>query len=199
MVKVYLEGGGESNSLRRKCREGFHKLARNAGMSGKMPRFVACGTRSVALDRFTTAINNNEDAILLVDSEAPVPSGLSSPWQFLESHEGESWRKPHNATDDHCQLMVQCMEAWFLADKGCLQRFYGQGFQAGALPAQPNIEAIDKECLFISLNQATRNTKTKGKYAKGDHSFDLLADLDVGLLEQASPWAKRFFDELRNV
>lgn len=95
--------------------------------------------------------------------------------------------------------MVQCMEAWFLADKGCLQRFYGQGFQARALPAQANVEAVNKEHLMEALKKATRNTKTKGKYAKGDHSFDLLGDLDVGLLEQASPWAKRFFDELRKL
>jgi hypothetical protein len=46
------------------------------------------------------------------------------------------------------------------------------------------------------LEQATRDTKTKGAYDKGKHSFKLLATLDPKLVRNAGPWAERFFATL---
>ena len=41
--------------------------------------------------------------------------------------------------------MVQCMEAWFLADKDSLAAYYGNNFKQNALPARPDIENIAKD------------------------------------------------------
>lgn len=91
--------------------------------------------------------------------------------------------------------MVQCMEAWFLADRTTLQDFFGQGFNTNALPPEGNqIEAIAKEQIYQVLSAATRNCKTKAKYGKGEHSFKLLALISPDRVTAVSLWAKRFID-----
>jgi len=90
--------------------------------------------------------------------------------------------------------MVQVMEAWFLADREALRDFCGNGFQESALPAATApIEAVGKPDLYAKLQKATADTKTKGAYGKGSHSFKVLATLDPELVRKASPWAERFF------
>ncbi len=92
--------------------------------------------------------------------------------------------------------MVQCMENWFLADRNCLKEFFGQNFQETALPGNQAIEGINKQQIFSVLKQATRQT-SKGKYGKGAHSFSILENIDPKKVQNASPWAKRLVDELR--
>ena len=49
---IYLEGGGDSNQLKIRCREGFCKLLEKCGFARRMPKLVACGGRDAAFDRF---------------------------------------------------------------------------------------------------------------------------------------------------
>lgn len=93
--------------------------------------------------------------------------------------------------------MVQCMEAWFFADADTLREFYGDGFRNSVLTSRP-IEDIPKQDIDSQLRAATRDT-SKQEYNKGKHSFELLRILDVNKIESASPFAKRFFNHLRNV
>jgi hypothetical protein len=133
--------------------------------------------------------------MLLVDAEALVTA--MSPWDHVKARPGDGWDKPGGATDDHLHLMVQCMESWFLADRLAMRAFFGQGFQESALPPATAVaEAVEKTDLNARLTQATRHTKTKGTYRKGEHSFRLLATLDPALVRGASPWAERFFSTL---
>lgn len=197
--KLFVEGGGDYNdALKIECRRAFAVLLERAGLKGRMPRIVACGGRRNAFDRFCTAIGRGggEDlAILLVDSEAPVVE--VDPWQHVEQRRGDGWVRPAGATEDHLHFMVQCMEAWFLADRRALQEFYGQGFKEDALPAATCVqEDVSKLDLYRKLDQATRNTTTKGAYGKGKHSFALLAKLDPTRVREANPWAERFFATL---
>jgi hypothetical protein len=92
--------------------------------------------------------------------------------------------------------MAVSMETWLVADAAQLAAYYGQGFQASALPTHAQLEKVDKSTLTQSLTRATRNT-TKGEYSKGSHSFAILATLNPAIVEQRSPHAKRFFDFLR--
>lgn len=93
--------------------------------------------------------------------------------------------------------MVQCMEAWFLADEDALERFFGDGFKAKALPKHEDIEKVYKKDLFAKLQSATRGTKSKGPYDKGAHGFKILASLDPNKVIAASKHAKRLFDTLQ--
>jgi len=197
MVKVFIEGGGDSDTLHGELRRGFSKFFANAGCAGKMPRIVACGGREQTYDRFKTAINKGEQAILLVDSEAHVSS--ESPWEHFQMREGDKhWTKPQGSSDDDAHLMVCCMESWFLADREALKTYFGQGFNENALPHENNaIESISKQTVIDGLKSATKQCKTKMPYAKGEHSFALIGRIDPQKVKAASPWAKKLLDKLR--
>jgi len=193
-TRLYVEGGGDSKDLRSKCREGFRKFLEKAGLAGRMPRIVACGGRRNAYDSFCTAVasGNQGTPMLLVDAEGPVASG--DPWQHLQARDG--WARPQGAMDDQCHLMVQVMEAWFLADRNALRGFFGQGFHEGSLPADPQMEAIAKDEVLAGLKDAAHGTN-KGGYQKGKHSFAILGGTNPRLVEAVAPYAKRFLDTLR--
>ncbi len=166
-----------------------------------MPRIVACGSRGSAYDDFCTAVETATDEelpLLLVDSEAPVQPqhqqvGQFDPWGHLQAR--DDWNKPGYADDRQAHLMVQCMEAWFLADRQCLQDFFGNQFQTNALPGNPDIETIRKQQLFDALKNSTHHTQ-KGEYGKGSHSFKILEMVDPAKVFQQSPWAERLRDKL---
>jgi hypothetical protein len=205
VVKLYVEGGGDSKSLQIECRRGFREFLEKAGLKGKMPAIVACGGRQQAYDAYCTALERGETTALLVDSEAPVAPAHQQPndqpaqwqpWQHLMAR--DNWAKPANALDTDCHLMVQVMESWFLADRERLKTFFGQGFRENALPAANRpIEGVAKDQVYSALKQATQNCKTKAEYGKGEHSFKLLARIEPAKVMAASPWAQRFVDELK--
>ncbi len=43
-VKLYVEGGGDTASLKTACREGFTTFITKSGVQNR-PRIVACGSR----------------------------------------------------------------------------------------------------------------------------------------------------------
>jgi hypothetical protein len=199
-ARLLVEGGGDSKALRIECRRGFHDFLLKAGLKDRMPRIVACGGRGKAYDDFCSyhaSARNGQVVLLLVDSETPVSS--TSPWKHLLDREGDAWQRPSGASDEQCHLMVQCMEAWFLADRDSLRAFFWQGMIESALPGNPNIESISKQDVLTSLERATRNCKVKATYGKGEHSFKVLARIDPAKVSQASPWARRFLDTLSRV
>ena len=57
--------------------------------------------------------------------------------------------------------MVQCMEAWFLADVSALENFFGAGFKAASLAKRDDIEEIPKLDVFVQLESASRDSKTR--------------------------------------
>ena len=192
-ITIYVEGGGDNSSLRAKCRKGFTEFIKRAGFQGRMPRIMACGSRDDAYDKFKTAHENDKSCMLLVDAEDSIEAG-DKPWQHLNKRDG--WPTPSNATEEQCHMMVLIMESWFLADKEALQKYYGQDFRADAIPQYNNVEIVPKDDVLDKLRRATRNNKTKGSYSKGSHSFNILATLNPDKIKQASPYAKRFFEQL---
>ena len=93
--------------------------------------------------------------------------------------------------------MVQCMEAWFLADLQTLSRVFGNGFRPSALPRRADIEQIPKRDLLRGLDNAARDSRTRRGYKKGRDSFQLLEELDPEKVTAASPHAKRLVDVLK--
>ena len=205
-MKLFVEGGGSTNALRTECREGFARFIAKAGVARK-PRIVACGSRREAFDDFCTEIGQGREAMLLVDSEAPIAAKLQEPadrrdawkpWQHLLQRPGDGWQKPRDAQDGDCHLMVQAMETWLLADREALSEFFGAGFNGGEFPAQANpVERLSKDEAYAVLKGATRRLKTKDPYSKGAHSFKLLARVDPAKVTAACPWAMRFVESLK--
>jgi hypothetical protein len=190
-VRIYVEGGGTAPSTNGRCREGFRVFFSKVLVDRPRQHFqiIACGSRNATLDRFGRALREWPDdlVLLLVDAEGPIKP-TTQPWAHLQQADG--WRRPPACREDQAHLMVECMEAWLVADRVALERFYGQGFRGSALPSHRNVEGIAKQDLVARLKQAT-NTTAKGIYDKADHSFDLLTRIDPALVRAASPYAER--------
>ncbi len=194
-VRVYVEGAGDYKHTDNAtaCRRGFQEIFEKLGLPAKRLSVIACGSRFQTFNDFRKALRQHpgDFVVLLVDSEGPVEAlGV---WAHLHARDG--WPRPAGTVEDHAHLMVQCMEAWFLADREALAEFYGQGFLAGSLPGQPNIEQIPKRFLLPALKHASKKT-TKGPYHKTRHAFALLARINPQILRQASVHAERLFDVL---
>ena len=191
-IRIYIEGGGDSKDTKAFLRQGFSLFLRDlvlmARQRGIRWQIVTCGSRNSAFDAFRTAIRENPDSfnVLLVDSEAHVET---TPWLHLRRR--NEW-DGGDLLDDHCQLMTQAMEAWFIADVETLADFYGAGFHRNSLPRNPNVEEIAKAQLEPSLRAATRATQ-KGEYHKIRHASKLLEIVNVNVVRRASRHCDRLF------
>ena len=190
-VTIYLEGGGDSEGLRSRCREGFRKLFQNCGFK-RMPKLVACGGRGNAFHRFSTAhIDGKENAILLVDSEDPIVD-IEKTWHHLKLR--DNWDKPNGAQDKQVLLMTTCMETWIIADRAALRAFYNSDFTENQLPLLANLEGRERHAIQQALQNATKDCTNK--YEKGKRSFEVLAVLTRATLEHNLPSFKRARKEL---
>jgi hypothetical protein len=191
-IRIYAEGGGDSKDTKAFLRQGFSIFLRDlvllARQRGIRWQIVTCGSRNSAIDAFRTAIRENPESfnVLLVDSETPVGG---TPWLHLRTrNEWDGGGLP----DDHCHLMAQAMEAWFIADVDTLANFYGAGFHRNSLPRNPNVEQIPKAQLEPSLKAASRATQ-KGEYHKIRHASKLLESININLVRHASGHCERLF------
>ena len=79
--------------------------------------------------------------MLLVDAEGPVATGTC---EHLRARDG--WDMT-GVDAQSVHLMVQTMEAWIVADADALGSYYGNGFNAGALPrARTRLRCSDGVC-----------------------------------------------------
>ncbi len=198
-VQVYVEGGGDRAELKMQCRKGFRELLAKAGFKGRLPRVFPCGPRDRAFRDFQRALRKGDGyPILLVDSEDPVaganradanPSGA---WRHLA--ERDDWTKPSGARDEQAQLMVTTMETWLLADRRALINYF-PGMNVNALPPEGDLESRRKPDVADALRDATRPS-SRGRYHKGNHSFDLLGKVDPRELKTRLPHFRRFVEAL---
>lgn len=192
-IRVYVEGGFEG-STKTNCRKAFSTFPAKV-VRPECFKVIASGSRSQAFQDFCSALRRHpgDYNVLLVDSETAV---TKRPWQHLHDREGDNWPKPDGVDDDQAHLMVQVMEAWFLADQDTLSAYYKQGFLRNSLPRQRNIERIDKKTVIESLSHASKGTQ-KGPYHKTGHGFDLLELIDPALVQAASSHAADLFAVLQ--
>lgn len=201
MVTLYVEGGGHK-ALDSQLRAAFRKLSARAGAEVRSIKVVAGGSREATFDKFKRARSQGTTAFLLVDSEGPVPAAYQqganeawTPWRYLREASSDGWVSPANASETECHLMVQCMESWFLACPETLREYFGQDFNARALPGSPtNTEDVAKDQVLQGLKQATRQCRKR--YDKGRDSFKILERLDPRAIRAGSGWADRLFKML---
>jgi hypothetical protein len=186
-MHVFVEGGGDRRSYTA-CRRAFSVFFGKLLGDWPKPRIIACGSRDEAYRDFSRALANRENfAILLVDAEEPVLAGTSAAAHLRNR---DHWTQP--LPENQVHLMVQCMEAWLIADKALLAQYYGDGFNETTLPANPRIEEIPKNDLYDRLSRATAST-SKGRYHKTRHAFEILERLDPHSVQRLSPFAARLF------
>jgi hypothetical protein len=171
-AQVFIEGAG-SKEQQIRCREAFRKLLEKSGLTGKLRRLSACGSRNQAFEDFRLAHGKrkgDEYVALLVDSEDPV-ADIEKPWEHLRQRDG--WTRPDGAVDEQAMLMTTGMETWIVADRPALREHYGAQLQESALPPLQDLEQRDRHDVQERLAHATRDCKNA--YAKGKRSFDALA------------------------
>jgi hypothetical protein len=183
-VKIYVEGGGNTEELRARCREGITKLLKNSGFAGRLPRIVACGSRNEAFDDFKTAHEQGKLAYvaLLVDSEDPI-ADIEQTWDHLKTR--DDWPQPQNAQNDQVLLMTTCMETWIIADRTALSKLYKNCLQTSRLPSTSDLEQRHRHAIQDSLVAATRSCSNA--YAKNKRSFEALASVDPNVLRNLLP------------
>ena len=194
-VTLCVEGGANSRQ-QRELKRAFKAFFEKANVQVRLLRVLPRGSRENAYKFFCATLKRAGDddfVVLRVDAEISVNPDVTS-WDHLRGEDG--WARPAGVDDDQAHLMVQCMEAWFLADRKCLETYFGRDFNTRALPRRSDVEAIPKKDLFASLKNATRNTAKRG-YDKGADSFKILEMLDPELVCNASPHACRLIDVLR--
>ena len=199
-IRIYIEGGGDSKNQKSSLTKGFSKffleLVKEATTKNIKWNIIMCGTRNNTFRDFKNALKSHPDAfnVLLVDAEAPV--NKKSPWEHLKFR--DNWDKPTEVNDDNCHLMVQTMEAWFIADIDALKTYYRQGFKVSGIPKTPHVETIAKDDLERIIKIATANTSKK-EYHKINHASELLGKIDANKVRQASPYCDRIFTTIQAI
>lgn len=190
-VRVYVEGGGSQQRTKTACRRAFRLFFEKVLGDRPKPRITACGGRVETYRDFCRSLKDRETfPLLLVDSEGPVAAGKTACEHLLDR---DHWINV--MPDKQVHLMVQCMEAWFLADAPALAQYYGNGFKGGALSGNLDIEAVPKREVLDKLNNATNGT-TKGPYHKTRHAFEILECIDPAGIQQRSRHADKLFKVL---
>ena len=194
-VRIYIEGGGDSPATKRKVRLGFQDFFRDACGPKRTPEAKPCGGRKAAYDAFLRGLEDhpNEFVILLVDAEGPVTA--QSAKLHLAQRDGWSFA---DVDEEQIHLMVQKFEAWVVADADAIAEFYGQGFNAGALPQHAHLEAVSKDDLDDALTRATRGTGRKC-YHKIRHGPKIIAKADASVVRTKCPACERLFTVLARV
>ena len=190
-AEIFLEGGGNRNFDRARCREGFRKLFEKCGFKGDKPKFVACGPRNKAYDDFKTAHSKASlgDFIgLLVDSEDPADD-VEKTWQHVAQRPGDRWPKPNGADDEQLLLMTTSMETWIVTDRDTLIAHFGSSFKPSALPSLQDMEQRTRSAILDALEKASSDCP--GPYRKGPKSFELLGKINPDVLQQHLPSFRR--------
>lgn len=207
VLTIYVEGGGDNRALPLECQQAFRRFFERAGLSKGSFAVYASGSRRAAYEDYCFARANDENALLLVDSEDPVRVDRGTerpvnPWQHLAERTADQWARPNSASLDEVQLMTPVMEAWFIADAAALAAYYvgkfrREVFNSAALPKRPNVDQLTKVEIENALANATRPNKSKGLYHKGQHSFEILASLDPVVVARGSYHARRLLCYLK--
>ena len=185
--RIYVEGGGNTNELRTRCREAITKLLTNTGFAGRLPRIVACGSRNEAYADFAVAVSKGTTGFvaLLIDSEDPI-SDVEETWQHLKLRDG--WDQPEHTSDEQVFFMTTCMETWLVVDRNALRDYYPGCLQETLLLSNVNLEGRDRHAVQLSLENATRQCVVP--YLKNKHSFALLGRLGPDSLQSLPSFAR---------
>ncbi|MCC6543977.1 MAG: DUF4276 family protein [Nitrospirae bacterium] len=200
-IAIYVEGGGDYTHQKAELRKGLDVLLKAQKDAARLRKIgwklVPCGGRNSAYGAFISSLRTDAEAInvLLVDSEAGLTNETTDTERNARERiahltQRDGWDLT-TSEPDRVHLMVQCMEAWIVADPDALSQFYGPRFARNVLPTRRNLEDEPKPDIYEKLARATRNTQ-KGEYKKIKHASKLLERIDSSKVVQRCPHFSTF-------
>ena len=190
-IAIFVEGGGATHrSGQDRLRQGFDALLGPQKEAARQRRFGwrlgLYGSRGEAFKAFRDATSRKQAdlAVLLVDSEGPVRDNTPD-GRIVHLKARDRWAL-EDVDASRVHLMIQCMEAWLVADPDELEEFYGKGFKKSALPHRQVLDEEPKVSLYASLEAATKGTK-KGRYGKISHASEILKRVRPGIVAARCP------------
>lgn len=197
-IEIYIEGGnhkGGSTRAKSRFRKSWREFFKCAGLT-VVSKVVAGGGRDQTFSMFRKVCASQDAGIislLLVDSEGPVESGLSS-WDFLRKQ--NKWERPRGTVNNSAFLMVQTQETWFLADQKSLAEFFGGAIRNNVFKSWPSLENVPKDKVLSVLKKAT--SQCSKTYSKGEIADQLLQRLDPKQVRQKCPHADKLLSFLED-
>ncbi|PZS04121.1 MAG: hypothetical protein DLM69_02200 [Candidatus Chloroheliales bacterium] len=161
----------------------------------------SCGSDASAVKDFATEfvrgrVGGKSFIMLLVDSDEYVPAipdtGALNHIQRKFKSGGRS-RLPAAVQPDQVHLMVQAMEAWFIADLDALEKYYGK-----RLKKLDDIVEIERTPRPKSRLKAAAQA-IRQDYDEIEDGRELLARVRIRQLESRCPNFKRLLDKLWEV
>jgi hypothetical protein len=199
-IRIYVEGGGDHKDQKRTLRTAFDAFLEPVKTLARQKRIkwslMPSGGRTTAHDDFITAMRVFPEAtvILLVDSEGEV---RNSPKDYLTRKE-TGWDLS-GAAEENIHLMVQTMEAWFMADKDVLVKVFGPKFNLNNLPQRANVEGIPKSDLKNKLKRMTKAINKRNEYNEIFHGSLILEMIDPSKVRNCAPHCDRLFSYLEGI
>ncbi len=207
-IKIYVEGGGDTVAQQAQIRDGMEELLKIQKELAQEKRIkwklIPRGGRDQTFEAFNNAFRQADDetlVVLLVDSEEAIspevnddPDRNAKMRKDFLLHRDASWDLK-GIPPAQIHLMVQCMEAWIVADPEAVAGFYGQDFHVKDLPVRRDLEEEPKPAVYDKLARATRNCQ-KGQYGKVKHASKLLALISPAKVAERCPRFKTFTEWL---
>lgn len=207
-IRLYIEGGGntasEKNDLKIGFRKFFDTLIQSARQQKLKWEIIMCGSNLKTIEAVRLAANSHPTAlnILLIDSDGEVSKDQTNKAYLRNKFEQEGDKKTSQAildlNEEQCYLMVQEMEAWFLADRQVVEHYFRGNFYGNKVPANSKVEDIDKANLVPSLENATRRDPKK-QYNKIRDAKYLLEQIDPAKVRKAAPHCDELFKALEKI
>lgn len=191
-IHVYIEGGARnqdraaSAALRRGFSMFLTKLCPEIRAKNIKLNTVIVGSTELTCKVFTQENENSPEKffVLLVDSDVAVDKAEKSK-TFLQNNPKLVRCDLRNVEENQCHLMVQVTETWFLADVETLKNHFGKDFKEKKLRKTADIEAIAKDDVLSSLEEATK-TRKNGGYHKIKDGAKLLEQIDPEKVRHAA-------------
>ena len=180
---------------------GFHSLLGQQVQRARQRRtkfeFIAGGSREKAVKDFLRSCRQSPSNlnVLLVDSEGPVQSRTS----WIRALRGQSfWDGGVACSDEQVNLMVQSMEAWFIADPQAIARHFSQGYNGNSLPSPQNAERTAPADMLAAISRGIPRDRRgrRRRYDKVTDGAHLLELIDVATIGRHCRHFKRLMDFL---
>ena len=180
-MNIVFEGSSDLRSGYSQLFQAHRDRARAKRLRFKL---VAGGPRTETIKDFLRFCSTEPSSlnVLLIDSEGPVTDTVRYISDSIRSL--SVWNAGGFCSDEQLHLMVQAMEAWFVADPQSLRRHFGRDYNTRALPSPQAAETVSAADLVTAIRRGLPHSRRRRGYDKVSDGVELLRWIDVDIVSQ---------------